>query len=259
MSLNPVQQEANDRPNQFTLKGLMIVVTVLAVLCSLCVVVSNTVGTALDRERCYGLFTQVGTAMQGYHETHGCYPPAYIADENGKPMHSWRVLILPQIGRDDLFDRYNFNEPWNGPNNSKLATEIPIVYRCPEFAPRDKTLTTVVAVVGKGTAWPGAETVSQDDFHDGRHNTIHLLELHDLKINWMEPRDVSLEELVEKGLPEAHPGGVNVLMADGSVAFFVSSIDDEVLRAWLMIDERVPADTVEPIGEDEWLDSYLEP
>jgi len=31
-------------------------------------------------------------AMHLYHQDYGCFPPAYVADENGTPMHSWRVL-----------------------------------------------------------------------------------------------------------------------------------------------------------------------
>ena len=39
-------------------------------------------------------------ALHNYHQANGCFPPAYIADKNGKPMHSWRVLILPYMEYD---------------------------------------------------------------------------------------------------------------------------------------------------------------
>ena len=38
---------------------------------------------------------QITLALESYHQTNGRFPPAYIADKNGKPMYSWRVLILP--------------------------------------------------------------------------------------------------------------------------------------------------------------------
>ena len=60
-------------------------------------------------------------ALQNYHQANGCFPPAYIADKNGKPMHSWRVLILPYLDRTILYKAYDFTEPWDGPNNKKLS------------------------------------------------------------------------------------------------------------------------------------------
>jgi hypothetical protein len=41
------------------------------------------------------------------------------------------VLILPQLGRDDLYGEYRFDEPWNGPNNKALVARMPDVYACP--------------------------------------------------------------------------------------------------------------------------------
>src|SRR5207244_4506816 len=52
---------------------------------------------ASRRSVCVNNLKQIGLALQNYHDDFGCFPPAYIADENGRPMHSWRVLILPYI------------------------------------------------------------------------------------------------------------------------------------------------------------------
>jgi len=46
--------------------------------------------------------TTDGLALFNYHDDYGSYPPAYIADESGRPMHSWRVLILPYLGRSSF-------------------------------------------------------------------------------------------------------------------------------------------------------------
>ena len=37
--------------------------------------------------------------FSNYHYECGSLPPAYIADEHGRPLHSWRVLILPYINQ----------------------------------------------------------------------------------------------------------------------------------------------------------------
>ena len=134
----------------------------------------------------------IGIALQSYHDDHGCFPPAYVADAAGRPMHSWRVLLLPYLEERALFDRYDLNEPWNGPNNSKLISEIPKVYRCPsEQQPIGPFDTSYLAVVGTGTIWRGEKPVSMSDVRDGSSNTLLLVESHGSGINWTEPRDLS--------------------------------------------------------------------
>ncbi len=38
---------------------------------------------------------QISLALLNYENRYGTFPPAYVADKNGRPMHSSRVLILP--------------------------------------------------------------------------------------------------------------------------------------------------------------------
>ncbi|MEZ6062675.1 MAG: DUF1559 domain-containing protein [Planctomycetaceae bacterium] len=54
---------------------------------------------------------QIGLALLNYHDIHGSYPPAYIAGDDGRPAHSWRVLILPFIDNQPLYDQYDFRYP----------------------------------------------------------------------------------------------------------------------------------------------------
>jgi hypothetical protein len=62
---------------------------------------------------------QIGLALRNYHDAYGRFPPAYVADGHGPPMHSRRVLILPWLEKREIYDRYRFDEPWDGPNNRK--------------------------------------------------------------------------------------------------------------------------------------------
>ena len=61
---------------------------------------------------CKNQLMNIGLALYQYYEQYGSFPPAYIADESGKPMHSWRVLILPYLEESALYMQYDFNEPW---------------------------------------------------------------------------------------------------------------------------------------------------
>src|SRR5262245_15742705 len=83
---------------------------------------------AARRMQCSNHLKQIGLALQNYHDTFGSFPPAYIADSKGQPIHSWRVLILPFIEQRQLYDKYRFDEPWDGPNNSNLHGEIVEVF-----------------------------------------------------------------------------------------------------------------------------------
>jgi len=83
--------------------------------------------------QCLNNMKQIALGVLNYCSDKGHWPPAYIADEDGVPMHSWRVLILEYMEDDRaLFKKYRFDEPWDGPNNRKLIKEIPWVYQCPE-------------------------------------------------------------------------------------------------------------------------------
>src|SRR5262245_23624397 len=73
----------------------------------------------LEAARAYNL-RQIGIAVHEYIDHWKCFPPAYLADAAGRPAHSWRVLLLPYLGYEELYKQYDFNEPWDGPNNSRL-------------------------------------------------------------------------------------------------------------------------------------------
>jgi hypothetical protein len=113
---------------------------------------------AARRAHCQNNLKQIALALLNYEAANGCFPPAYIADKNGKPMHSWRVLILPYMEELALYKAYNFAEPWDGPKNKKLLASCPRCYQCPadpdDYGP--VTQTSYVAVVGRNAA--GRET-----------------------------------------------------------------------------------------------------
>lgn len=142
---------------------------------------------AMDRS-CIGNLHGIRMALQMYQDQHGTLPPAYLCDRDGTPMHSWRVLILPQLGRQDLYRRYHFDEPWNSRHNLRVAGEVPDEYRCQADADESENDTNYVAVVGEGTVWPGstATRISKSDQRIAVAEVVHS------KILWTEPRDLEL-------------------------------------------------------------------
>lgn len=198
---------------------------------------------ASRRAVCSNNLEQLGLALHNYHNAYRCFPPAYIADESGRPMHSWRVLILPLIEEEQIFKAYSFNEPWDGPNNRKLAKHAVSAFRCPSDQKNLKDeglMTSYVAVVGPDTAWPGSKCTKTADFGDGTASTILLIEVKDSGIHWMEPRDLDISQMAPginttsgKGISSNHPGGAIVVFADGHTRFVSEDVSPATIRALL--------------------------
>lgn len=192
---------------------------------------------AARRANCNNNLKQIGLAMHNYNDVHGCFPPAYIPDENGRPMHSWRVLLLPFMEQNVLYGQYDFDEPWDGPNNRRLTGMIGNVYRCPSEDSMDDPETSYVMIVGPGTISDGPTPTSIRQIEDGTSNTIMIVEVADSGIQWAEPGDLNAEEIsfqigggMGEGIGGNHPRVTNVLFCDGAVHSIDEFIDPELLR-----------------------------
>jgi len=227
---------------------LRIVGGIGCVLCLFVLVFAPTiysVNSSSPRTRCNSNMRQIVLALHLYHEIHGSFPPAHIADENGNPMHSWRVLILPYLDRIELYDEYNFDEPWDGPNNRKLHDAIVSLYRCPSADPSlPQTMTSYVAVVGPGTAWPGEKGRTLSQIKDSSPGTVLLVEVANSGIHWMEPRDLDVTQMTltinpkwGQGISSNHGGVACVVFADGHVRFLEDDLAPETVRALLTVDD----------------------
>jgi len=75
---------------------------------------------AARRSQCSNNLCQIAVAMQAYHATYRYFPPAYTVDGNGRPLHSWRVLLLPFLQQKPLYDQIRLDEPYDGPHNGLL-------------------------------------------------------------------------------------------------------------------------------------------
>lgn len=205
-------------------------------------------GPVAPSSRCRHNLFQLAIALREYHDDYGAFPPPYLADSHGQPMHSWRVLLLPYMN-DGLYRMYNFAEPWDGPNNIRLLGlgGAPQEYRCPvndgsNLAP----VTNYVAVVGDETAWNARKTVTLADITDGPDNTIMLVEVADSDIYWTEPRDLAFTTMNftinkdRKGISTDHGNRVSVLVCGGKAVQFGTVGDKECGRPTSLPDDTAP-------------------
>ena len=211
--------------------GILIALTLPAVQCT---------GRSSARNLCSARLKSIACALHNYHDVYGCFPPAYVADKNGRPMHSWRVLILPYLEHQELYEQYRFDEPWNGPHNSKLDITDVWDFWCPGDRSGPRTQTNYLLVVGPETVWPGTRCMRLNEIRDGTRNTILVVEVRQSGIHWMEPRDLDIAKMplainakAGQGISSSHNGGAWVAFADGHLAFLPNTLPPAQLRGLL--------------------------
>jgi prepilin-type processing-associated H-X9-DG protein len=199
------------------------------------------------RASCTMNLNQIGMALHVYHMRWGCFPPAYVKDESGAATHSWRTLILPELGQDGLYAQFDISEPWNSAKNVSVANTPLREYRCPADKAAGAFETNYFAVVGPGTAWPGDTGAKLSEFRDGTANTILLVEVVNYGIRWAEPRDLHILQMpmllnaVRGPGPSSNHEHINVLFADGHIMSLSEDTSPEELRALLTINGGEPA------------------
>ncbi|SIO13733.1 BlaR1 peptidase M56 [Singulisphaera sp. GP187] len=187
--------------------------------------------SAARRAQSQNNLKQLLLAMHNYADTHGHLPPAVIRPDDGKPPYSWRVAILPFIDQNDLFKKYNFNEPWDSVSNRKLIEKMPAIYRYPSDESGNNAY---FVVTGEPTLFPpGNPGVKFAEVFDGLSNTIMVVEAK-REIPWTKPEDLAYDPA--KPMPEfggfTKEGG-NSGFADGSVRFISTRLDPQLLKALL--------------------------
>jgi hypothetical protein len=193
---------------RISVRRLMVVVAICGLICWPLGILANRAIEAGSKARCSRNLVEIGNAMARYEAKYGHLPPAYLTDPTGKPIHSWRVLLLEFLD-PPLFRQYNFSESWNGPNNSKLASKMPAVYACPSepLAGNQKTSSYAV-IVGAESAFPEDRPVRIADISDRTLNipTILIAEAADLNIPGLEPRDLRVDQMepLYKQMETAH-------------------------------------------------------
>lgn len=216
----------------------VVIAVILIVLSAILIPVLQQAREAARRTECKSHLKAIGLALHQYHDKHGSFPPAYIVDADGKRLHSWRVLILPELGFDALYARYRFDEPWDGPHNTTLIKEMPPIFGCPSDSSRPVGTTNYSAIVGVETMWPMEFASTIRMITDGTSNTLMVVETDDLHVPWTEPRDPTVEEVrrganrkTSPGFCSHHDRGAQACLADGAVKFLSERLDLGILRS----------------------------
>jgi hypothetical protein len=173
--------------------------------------------------------------MHNFEVTHGHLPPAVVYGADGKPLHSWRVLILPYIEQGPLYQRFRLEEPWDSPHNLALLPEMPATYAPPgrkkDKVPPNHTVCHVIH--GPGAAFEDGKELRMKDFADGTTNTLLIVEAGQ-PVPWTMPQDLPFYP--DRPLPELTPLFKDIIRAaygDGSVRYLPVNPDEATFRAMI--------------------------
>jgi hypothetical protein len=182
---------------------------------------------------------RVARALLKYQEDNGTLPPAVVYDDEGRPLYSWRVLILPYLGHRSLYRHFRLDQPWDSEDNLALLERMPAVYAPPRtkrsHIPRHHTVVHVF--VGPLAAFDGKEGLAVPaDFPNGAANTLLVVEAGD-PVPWTSPEGIPYNPYGP--LPRLNglfAGGFRAAMADGSVRFIPRRMDENKLRELIQRD-----------------------
>lgn len=231
---------------------LMFSVPVIAVLISLLLPAVQSAREAARRSQCLSNLRQMGLGVHNYEGSYEVFPSWALKDDSSKPLLSWRVQLLPSMGEDSLYKEFHLDEPWDSPHNLTLLPRMPKVYQCPTEN-LQPGFTNYKVFVGEKTMFPDTGPVRIASITDGTSNTLMVVES-SVPVEWTKPDGILVDNRTidqlklgsdQLELGSKHPGGFQVLMADGSVRFIKSSMDSDTLKGIITRngDEVISADS----------------
>jgi hypothetical protein len=183
----------------------------------------------VHRVDCTRHLQRIVIAMLLYEREHGTLPPAYTTDAAGKPLHSWRTLLLPYLGHNELYAKLRLDEPWDSPHNSQFHTTQLGIYQCPS-ANLPPGLTSYSVVVGEKTPFGPGQGRALSNFGD----RLLLVVERRQPVMWMDAAsELSYEEAVSQfGIADAvggagspHTGILYSALRSGAITSITDYLD----------------------------------
>ncbi|WDI44710.1 DUF1559 family PulG-like putative transporter [Bremerella sp. P1] len=231
---------------QITVAEMIVIVLIVIVLIGLLLPPANMGSNCSRRTLSANNLKNIGLALHNYHDTYGSLPPAVVTDAEGRPLYSWRVLLLPFLEEQALYDQFDLTQPWYSQTNRPLADQIPDLLQSPyldvEKNPAKTSYLAVIDPENKQTVMLSQEGRSLDEVPCELGNVVVVVEQIDHPVIWTKPEDISPFELID-----VSPIGQNdlcyypALFADVSVKWLPRD-DPQQLRACLTCQDTGQAD-----------------
>jgi type II secretory pathway pseudopilin PulG len=221
-----------------TLVELLVVVAIIGVVVALLLPARRTGREAARRNQCLSNLKRIANALKNYEKAHGALPPAYTTDTNGKPLHSWRTLILPYMEEQRLYESIDLTKPWDDPANAEAFKSSVLAYQCPS-ADIEDNFTTYLAVVTPNSCFRATEPRNLSEITDGDRETLMVIEVSaEHAVPWMAPSDADEKAVLGIGAPKTrspHPNGMQAAFVDDHVEFISDEVPAAQRRALISI------------------------
>lgn len=156
-------------------------------------------GMTTQRETAIRMQTMQGKSQQlaflaqaysAYYQQHKKFPST-IRSEDGKPLLSWRVDLLPVIGFQELHEKFKLDEPWDSETNKALLAEMPQLFTpIGEQVEPNKTL--VRRFNSEGTPFSKPE-LKAEDIKYPQMTLLLVSVLPGQAIEWTRPDELAFE------------------------------------------------------------------
>lgn len=190
---------------------------------------------AARRQASMNNMKQIALAMHNYHDVYRAFPPAVVKDEDGNPLYSGRVLLLPFLEQASIYERFDKTKAWDAPENAAIRATTLSLFEDPNSQSTNSPRTDYLFVTGPSTIFeelPNGRPMTIADVVDGTSNTIYLIETSASNAHWAEPKDFDISQL--GALPPGnYPAGNLVGLVDGSVRVLDKNTAPATLRAML--------------------------
>jgi len=192
---------------------------------------------SVRRAQCTNNLKQIALGLLKCEEQYGVLPPAYTVDADGRPLHSWRTLILPFIDQPRLYDYIDLTKPWDDPANKVASETVLTSYMCPTSFGTSGHTTYLAVVTSDGCLRP-TEGRKLSDITDPHDSTIMVIEVDtEHSVPWMSPTDADEELILSLASSESliHDGRIAVATVTGRAVSLSTPTDAEELRAMISI------------------------
>ena len=192
----------------------------------------------------------LGDVLNAYYIANNHFPPLAITADDGTPLLSWRVELLPFMGPEGkaLYSEFKLDEPWDSENNIKLIERIPLIYTSPFLAADERGKTLVRIFCGSGLPLDGGgEPVKLQNIENPGRTFLAVSVSPSLAVEWTCPDRLEFDR---DRLPEIFGDFVLALPVMGEVfSAPLSGSPEEMaaLESWITGKPEENASAEEPL------------